>query len=52
MSKFDGAKLEDVPGAATGDASNASSNPLHFMKDIMKNMPGIDEAMNFNELLK
>jgi anion-transporting ArsA/GET3 family ATPase len=44
------ASLGDLPPGAA--PTEGGGNPLKMIKDLMKNMPGIDEAMSFNELMK
>ena len=49
MNKLD-ATLGDLPEGAM--PADNSANPMKMLKDLAKNMPGIDEAMSFNELMK
>ena len=41
-------QLSDTPDA---ESNNNNANPLAKLKDLAKNLPGIDEAMSFNQLI-
>jgi arsenite/tail-anchored protein-transporting ATPase len=49
--QLDAAQL-DLPDSAGGGArASGDDNPLAALKNLAKNLPGIDEAMSFNQLM-